>query len=163
MSIVCIPCACPDCIRLGIWKVLFSRIIEASAADPIEDLVRRDAPLAVGRPEELLGDDPHQALGEHAAHLRLLVGGEGVDDAVDRRGRAVRVDGGEDEDAEARELERQLHGLVGPELADEDHVRVLAPGAADRVRVGRRVRADLAVRDAAPSATGARTRPGPRW
>ena len=135
MSIVCIPCACPPCIMLGIWNVLSSRIIEASAGEPIEDLVRRHAPLAVGRPQELLRDDAREALGEHPAHLRLLVGGERVDDAVDRRRRAVRVHRGEDEDAEARELERELHRLVGPELADEDDVRVLAAGAADGVRV----------------------------
>ena len=114
-----------------------------------QDLVRGDASLAVRRAQELLGHDPDQALREHAAHLRLLVGGEGVDDAVDRRRRAVGVHRGEDEDAEARELQRELHRLVGAELADENHVRVLAPGAADRVREARRVGADLAVGDLA--------------
>ena len=45
----------------------------------------------------------------------------------------------EDEHAEARELERELHGLVGAKLADQDHVRVLAAGAADGVGEARGV------------------------
>ena len=49
-------------------------------------------------------------------------------------GRAVGVHGAEDEHAEARELERELHRLVAAELADQDHVGVLAAGAADGAR-----------------------------
>ena len=76
MSIVCMPCALPACIMLASWKVLSSRIIGADRVRAEQDLERRDAALAVGRLDQLLGDDADQALGEHAADLRLLVGRE---------------------------------------------------------------------------------------
>ena len=52
------------------------------------DLQRGDAALAVGRRQQRLGDDAFEASRELGADLGLLLGGEDIDDAVDRPGRA---------------------------------------------------------------------------
>ena len=52
---------------------------------PEEDLVRGDAAFAVGLGQQLLGDDTGERVGEQAADLRLLIGGERVDVTIDRR------------------------------------------------------------------------------
>ena len=59
------------------------------------------------------------------------------------------MDRGEDQDAEAGELERHLHRLAATKLAYENHVGVLAAGAANRVGEARGVVAHFPVCDLA--------------
>ncbi len=58
------------------------------------------------------------------------------------------MNGGENKDAEARELQRQLHRFVGSQLADENHVGIFATRASNRMGIRRCMHADFAVRDA---------------
>ena len=107
--------------------------------------------MAVGGRQQRLRDDALQRAGELHANLLLLLGGEDVDDAVDRLRRALRVQGREDEVAGLGRRQRGRDRLEVAHLADEDHVRVLAQRGAQRVGERRRVDADLAlVDDAAP-------------
>src|SRR4051794_21602792 len=62
-----------------------------------EDLGGHDARRAVGGRDELLGHDTLERDRELHADLVLLVGGEDIDDAVDRLRRALRVERREDE------------------------------------------------------------------
>ena len=71
--------------------------------------------------------------GELHAHLALLLGGEDVDDAVDRGRRALGVQGREDEVAGLGGGERGRDRLEVAHLADEDHVGVLAERGAQPV------------------------------
>ena len=116
-----------------------------------EDLQRRGAAAPVGGRDEVLRDDSLERRGELHAHLLLLPGGEGVDDAVDRLRRALGVQRREDEVARLGGGQRGRDRLEVAHLADEDHVRVLAERGAQALGERRRVLADLAlVDDAAP-------------
>ena len=106
-----------------------------------------DAAHAVPRGNERLGDDALKRVGELHPHLRLLLGGEDVDDAVDRAGRALRVQRPEDEVTGLGGGQRGRDGLEVSHLAEEDHVRVLTERSAERVGESRRVLADLALVD----------------
>ena len=75
---------------------------------------------------------PRSDAGQRHAHLALLVRREEVDDAVDRVGRADRVQRREHEVAGLRRGQRGLHRLDVAHLADEDHVGVLAQHALQR-------------------------------
>jgi hypothetical protein len=96
---------------------------------------------------EELGDDTGQTAGEHDAHLVLLLGGKGVDDAVDGLGRVVGVERAEDEHAHRGAGEGELDGLHLAHLAEEEDVGVVAHGALERGAEGLGVLADLAVDD----------------
>jgi hypothetical protein len=63
---------------------------------------------------------------ELGAHLLLLVGREGVHDAVHRAGGAGRVQGREDQVARLGGGDGRLHGGQVAHLAHQDHVRVHA-------------------------------------
>src|SRR6195256_3027496 len=91
-----------------------------------QDLERRHAALLVGALQQLLRDDAPERRRQHGAHVRLLVGGEDVHHAVDGRRRAVGVQRPHDENAHLRRGDRDAHGLEVAQLADQDHVRVLA-------------------------------------
>ena len=101
----------------------------------------------VVRLDQLQRDDAAQDERELRADLLVLIGREGVDDAVDRLRRVVRVQRGEDEVAGLGGGEHGLHRLHVAHLADHDHVGVLAHGVAQRFLEVRRVGADLALRD----------------
>ena len=91
-----------------------------------------------------------QRRGELRADLLLLIGREDVDDAVDRLRRALRVQRPEDEMARLGSGQRGLDGLEVAQLADEDHVGVLAERGTSASPKLVRVRSDLAlVHDAA--------------
>src|SRR5439155_5034433 len=62
-----------------------------------EDLERRNASLPVGRRQQRLGDDALERAGDLNPDLLLLLGWEDVDDPVDRRGGALRMQRSEDE------------------------------------------------------------------
>ena len=102
-------------------------------------------PSRVGN--ERLGDDALQRVGELHAHLRLLLGGEDVDDAVDRARRALRVQRAEDEVAGLGGGQRSRDRLEVAHLAEEDHVGVLTERSAERVGESGCVLADLALVD----------------
>ena len=101
--------------------------------------------------EEALADDATQDAGEDLARHLLLGGRKELDEPADRLGGVDRVHRGEDEVARFRRLEGRLGGLLVAELADQDHVRVLAQHAPERLHVRIGVEPDLAlVDDAAP-------------
>ena len=98
---------------------------------------------------EELGNDAGEATGQHDAHLVLLVGGKGVDDAVDGLRCVVGVKRAEDEHAHAGAAEGEFDGFEFAHLAEEEDVRVVAHGTFERVGEGAGVFADLAVDDGA--------------
>ena len=112
-----------------------------------QDLERGDTPASVGGRHEVLRDDALQRRGELDAHLVLLLGGEDVDDAVDRLRRALSVQRREDEVAGLGGGQRGADRLEVAHLADEDHVGVLAERGAQGLGERRRVGADLALVD----------------
>ena len=78
-----------------------------------------------------------------------LSDGKHVDHAVDGRRGAVGVQRAHDEDAHLRGRHRDAHGLEVAQLADQDHVRILAQGRMQRGGETRAVHADLALADEA--------------
>src|SRR5713226_2510386 len=86
----------------------------------------------------LLAEDAHQALRQHADQGRPhQVGLDAhVDEAGDGARGVVGVDGAEDEVAGQRGLDGDLRRLAVADLADHDHVRVLAEEAAQPVGEG---------------------------
>ena len=113
-----------------------------------QHLERRDAPAA-DLLAQRLRDDAAQRLGQHRADLRLPVGRELIDDAVDGGRRGRRVQRAEHEVAGLGGLDRDRDRLEVAHLADQHDVRILAQRRAQRVleRVG--VRVDLALVDQA--------------
>ena len=120
-------------------------VVDAAGHD--EDLAAGDAAVAVRGADEALGDDALQRAGDHRARLRLLVGREEVDDAVDRLRGVDRVQRREHEVAGLGGGQRRVDRLLVAHLADEDDVRVLAQDAAQRALEGAGVHADLALVD----------------
>lgn len=74
---------------------------------------------------EELGDDTGEASCKHDAHLVLLLGGEGIDDAVDGLGCVVRVERAEDEHTHRGATERELDGFQFAHLAEQKDVGVV--------------------------------------
>ena len=91
-----------------------------------EDLEGRDAALLVGLRDELLRHDAAQAGREHGAHMRLLVRGKRVHQAIDRGGGAVGVQGAHHQNAHLRGGHRDAHGLEIAKLAHQNDVRIFA-------------------------------------
>ena len=91
-----------------------------------QDLERGRPAAAVGGRHEVLRDDALERRRELDAHLALLLGGEDVDDAVDRGRRALGVQRREHEVPGLGRGERGRDRLEVAHLADEDHVGVLA-------------------------------------
>ena len=122
-----------------------------AGADAVGDLRRgqqhlrgqRDA--AVERGHELLHDDAPQRRGQLEPGLRLLVGREDVDDALDRLDGVDGAQRGQDELARLGGRERQPDRLDVGQLAHDEHVRVLAQGVAQAPLEGRGVLADLSL------------------
>ena len=122
-------------------------LVDLALADQVPDrrrgdqhLARHRTALAVGGGDQLLGDHALQRGRQLHAHLLLLVRREHVDDAVDRLGRVLRVQGREHEVAGLGRGDRGRDRLEVTHLADQDHVGVLAQhvlqGAREPVRVG---------------------------
>src|SRR5262245_48314875 len=91
-----------------------------------QDLDRGRAAATVGGRHKRLRDDALKRRRELHAHLALLLGGEDVDDAVDRGRRALSVQRREHEVPGLGCGERGRDRLEVAHLADEDHVGVLA-------------------------------------
>ena len=141
-------------LAAGLHGVL--ELIELALADEIgdrrrvdQDLERRDAALLVGALQQLLRDHAAQRGRQHGAHVRLLVRGEHVHHAIDRRRRAVGVQRAHHQDAHLRRGHRDAHGLEVAQLAHQDDVRILAQGRVQRAERSWRVHADLALADEA--------------
>src|SRR5215510_5290528 len=77
--------------RRDLHRLAFAdQVADGGGAD--QDLQRGAAPLLVDALEEVLGHDDLETGGETVAHLRLLLGREHLDDAVDGLGRAGGVE-----------------------------------------------------------------------
>ncbi len=127
--------------------VLADQVADRRRAD--HDLVRGAAPGSVLGLEKRLRDDGADRLREHRAHHLLFRRREHVDDAVDGLRRRRGVQRAEHQVTGFGAGERQADRLQIAHLAHQDHVRVLAQRAAQRVRERQGVRADLALVDQA--------------
>ena len=113
---------------------------------PDHDLDGRNA-SAADAGEQPLADDAAEDAGEDRPDQRLLDGREELDHPPDRLRGVDRVHRREDEVARLGSGEGGLGGLGVAELADEDHVRVLAEAAPQRLGERRRVEPDFALVD----------------
>jgi len=132
--------------RLGdlFGLVLADQVGDAGVAD--HHLDGRDAPAADLR-EQPLADDTAEDAREDGPDQLLLDGREELDHPPDRLGGVDRVHRREDEVAGLRRVEGRLGRLGVAELADQDHVGVLAKAAPKRLRERGRVEADFALVD----------------
>lgn len=78
--------------------------------------------VPVHRRHKALADDRAQHHGELHAHLLLLIGREGIDNAVDGFGRAHRMQRGKQQMAGFRRGQRGLHGFIIAHFAKHNHV-----------------------------------------
>jgi hypothetical protein len=105
-----------------------------------EQLAGQHAPAAVGRRQQILGDDPLQRIGQLHDDLPLRVAFEHADDPLQRVRDVGRVHGGQHEVARFRRRQRRGHGLMIAHFAHHDHVRVLPQhvdqGAIEGAHVG---------------------------
>src|SRR5690606_12028862 len=131
-------------------------LVQAALADEIrdrrgvdEDLERRYAPRLVLGGQELLRDDAAKRRREHGTDVALLVGGEGIDDAVDSLCGTVRVQRAHDEDAHFRRGHGDGDGFEVAHFADEDDVRVFTQGGVKGGGERLAVHADLTLADQA--------------
>ena len=106
----------------------------------------RHAPPVDAR-QQPLADDAAQHAGEDRADHFLLLGREELDDASARLGRVDGVERRENQVARLGGLQSDLRRLGVAELADEDHVGVLAQRAPQRLAERRGVEPDLALAD----------------
>ena len=105
-----------------------SRMIEETALLEIRISLTAMRPAAVGALEEELSEDAAERVGQHGAGLRLLVGREDVDHAVDGFAGVIGVQGAEDEQAGLGCGQGERDGLEVAHFADEDDVAILAQG-----------------------------------
>ena len=77
----------------------------------------------------------------------LLLHGEGVDNTVNRLGRAGGVQGAEDQVAGFRRRDGGFHGFQIAQFAHQNHVRVLAQGAAQGLGKAGNINVNLALGD----------------
>ena len=85
----------------------------------------KDSAMAL---QELLRNDAAQRGRKHCAHVRLLVRRERVHEPVDGLRGAIRMQGAHDENAHLRRRDGDAHSFMIAQLADQDHVRILAQG-----------------------------------
>ena len=114
------------------WADLFSRIEVLDRPVGHQDLEGGD-PAALLHGQQLLVDDGLQRGGKLNPDLLLLLAGEDVDDPVDRLGGVVGVEGGEDQVAGLGDGQGDPDRLQVAHLTDQQHVRVLAEAAAQRL------------------------------
>ena len=89
-----------------------------------ENLHRHDAARAARFGQERLAQDAFEHKGELGPNLRLLMGREDVDDAVDRLGRRVRMERREGQMARLRNTKRGFDSLEVTHLTDEHDVGI---------------------------------------
>src|SRR5206468_1867419 len=93
-----------------------------------EDLARHHATAALGLLQQRLGDDTLEHERQLGADLRLLVGREHVDDAVDALHRRIGVQRGERQMPRLGDRQRGGDGLEVAHLADQHDVGILPQG-----------------------------------
>ena len=132
--------------RVGdlLGPVLADQVGDAGVVD--HHLDRRDA-AGPQLGQQTLADHAAEHAGEDRANLLLLGGREELDHPADRLGGVDGVHRREDEVARLGRLERGLGSLGVTELADQDHVGVLAQHAPDRSEERLGVEPDLALVD----------------
>ena len=108
---------------------------------------RRHPAGTVHAGQQQLGDDRVDRGGQLGPDLLLLVGREGVHDAVHRTGGARGVQRGEHEVAGFRRGDRRFHRFQVAHFADENDVRVLAEGAPEGLAERGDIHADFALGD----------------
>ena len=107
------------------------------------------AAVAIGSGDELLGNDPAQRFTHHDANLVALVGGENIEQAVERARGVAGVERAEHEVAGLRGGDGEGDRLEVAHFADHDDIGVLAERAAKSVGEGFRVSVNLALGDMA--------------
>ena len=128
---------------------LLGLVVADQVGDPgvrDHDLDRRHA-SAVELGKQALADDAAEDAGEDRSDQVLLDGREELDHPPDRLGRVDGVHRREHEVAGLRGGEGGLGRLGVAELADQDHVGVLAKASAQRLRERRRVETDFPLVD----------------
>ena len=124
-------------------RVLADQVGDAGVVD--HHLDRRD-PAAVDLRQEPLADTPRRTPAR-IERICCCLAGEELDHPADRLGGVDGVHRREHEVARLGRLERGLRGLRVAELADEDHVGVLAERAPERLLERLGVEPDLALVD----------------
>ena len=104
-------------------------------------------PSTSTRGQKRLGENGEQGAGKLNANLFLLLGGEGVDDAVDGAAGTSGVQGSEDQVARFSSLDGGGDGFEIAHFTDQNHVRILTQSAAERFGEGRNVAADFTLGD----------------
>ena len=117
--------------------------------DRVEDELDGEHSFAVGAREQPLAENAAQRLREHGARGGLLACREEVDQLVDTLHRVHCRHGGEDQVAGLGGRDREARGLVVPQVADHNDVRVLAQRATQRCSKARRMGSALSLRDLA--------------
>ena len=125
--------------------VLADQLLDARCSSTITSTAATRPPPMRGR--RRWRDDALEHAGEDRAHLRLLDRREELDQPADRLGRVDRVHRREHEVAGLGGLQRRLGRLAVAQLADQDHVGVLAQRAAERLVERLGVEPDLALVD----------------
>src|SRR5271156_2356151 len=114
-----------------------------------EDFHHHGAAAAVNFGKKRLAKNAFQHHGELRANLGLLVRGENVYDAVDRRDRRIGVQRGEGQVAGFSDAQSGFDGFQVAHFADEDDVGIFAQGGAQGIRKRMRVRVYFALVDQA--------------
>ncbi len=99
--------------------------------------------------EQRLRNNRVQRLGQHRANHRLFLRREHIDDPVDGLGRRGGVQRAKYQVAGFGSSQRQTNGLQVTHFADQNHIRVLTQGRAQRFGKPQRVTVHLALVDKA--------------
>ncbi|MGC3956014.1 MAG: hypothetical protein QM804_17515 [Propionicimonas sp.] len=136
--------------RVELFDLAFAdQVADRGGVD--QHLGRRHPALQLGVGQQGLADHALQGVAELGADLVLLVGGEAVDDPVDRLGGALGMQGAQHQVAGLGGGERDRDRLRVPQLADQNDVRVLPQDAAQCLAERGGVRADLPLVDQRPA------------
>lgn len=118
----------------------------AHGVGPGQNLERRDPPTSDAGDESLV-DDGFERSGELNLDLRLLFGGENVDDSIYRLGGVVRVKGGEHKVSCLGDGQCCMYRLDVTHLTDHDNIWVLSETGAECVRETGNIDAQLSLVD----------------
>ncbi len=111
------------------------------------DFERDHAALAIGTRQQRLADDALEDERELRPDLRLLVGRENVDDAVDRLRGRICVEGAERQMSGLRDFQCCFHRFEVAHLSNQDDVGILAQCRTQRGREAARVTVHLSLVD----------------
>ena len=152
----------PICSCVGIWCV-WSLVISLAIAlvmTMTSTIARRPRPSAVLT--RICVTTASRLCDRKALGLFALLGRQGIDEPVDGLDGAGGVQRSEHQMPGFGRRHRHADGLGVTQLADQDHVRILAHGGAHALGEARDVGAELALNDLAGSCCDGRTRSDPR-